>query len=262
MCDKETGKWLTSVEALLVPYDAGTDSGATYTAANAATSPQGAVARATEGVIANYGFIRATSGSSSDATSSGTPSPSPTSTESNTCFPGAATVELVDGSVTPMAELAVGDVVKVGMEKYSKVFMFTHRLAHTSNTFVTLETASGASLALTKSHYIYADGSLVAASAVKVGSTVTLGNGEVDTVVSVGTKIDRGLYNPQTVDGNIVVNGVLSSTYTTSVDPTLAHALLAPFRAIFGAFGAHTAALEAGSHSFAELVRSGQPVEL
>lgn len=46
-------------------------------------------------------------------------------------------------------------------------------------------------------------------------------------------KYDGGLYNPQTVDGDLVIDGIVVSTYTTAVEPNMAHALLAPVRAIF-----------------------------
>lgn len=160
-------------------------------------------------------------------------------------FPSDATVELQDGSVVSMSSVAIGDVVKVGPNRYSKVFMFTHKSAVTTNHFLTLRTASGASLALTAGHYIYADGSLVAASSVKIGYSVTLGNGAMDTVVSIGSMTGTGLYNPQTINGDIVVNGIVSSTYTTAVEPTFAHAILTPLRLLTKG-GLHFTGLESG----------------
>lgn len=41
----------------------------------------------------------------------------------------------------------------------------------------------------------------------------------------------RGLYNPQTKHGSIIVNNILAGTYTTAVAPGLVHAVLAPLRA-------------------------------
>jgi hypothetical protein len=175
------------------------------------------------------------------------------------CFPADATVELEDGSLVRMDAVAIGDVVKVGAGGFSRVFMFTHRMAHSANTFVSLETASGASLSLTKGHYIFADGALVAASEVAVGSELTLGNGEVSAVVAVGSTNGEGLFNPQTVDGNIVVNGVLASTYTTAVEPSLAHAILAPFR-LFTNFGLQFTALESGGGALDAVAPRGPAV--
>ncbi len=40
----------------------------------------------------------------------------------------------------------------------------------------------------------------------------------------------KGLYNPHTLDGDIYVDGILTSTYTKSIAPDLAHAALWPLR--------------------------------
>lgn len=148
------------------------------------------------------------------------------------CFPGSATVELEGGATVRMDSVAIGDSVKVGKDKYSEVFMFTHKLSAVNVQFVILRTASGASLALTGGHYIYANSKLVSASIVQVGDELSLADGGASCVVSVGRATRTGLYNPQTVDGNIVVSGILASTYTTAVEPGLAHMALAPLRAL------------------------------
>lgn len=178
------------------------------------------------------------------------------------CFPATATVELEDASVVPMSALKIGDRVRTGPNSFSPVFMFTHKMPETSFAFVSLRTASGASISLTKGHYIFADGRLVAASEVAVGSTVTLASGARDTVVSIGSKAGKGLYNPQTVDGNIVVDGILTSTYTTAVEPALAHAILAPFRFLSRVTGFAFTALESGGGSLADVAPRGAAMEL
>ncbi len=49
-------------------------------------------------------------------------------------------------------------------------------------------------------------------------------------MLAVDTVWERGLYNPQTAAGDIVVDGFVASTYTTFASPRAAHALLAPLR--------------------------------
>ena len=49
-------------------------------------------------------------------------------------------------------------------------------------------------------------------------------------VTAVTVEWADGLYNPHTMTGDIVVDGVLTSTYTDAVAPSLAHALLWPVR--------------------------------
>jgi Hint module len=184
------------------------------------------------------------------------------SSNSASCFPASATVTLESGETIRMEALAVGDRVLVAANTFSTVFMFTHKdPAYTSSAFVRINTASGASLALTAGHYIHVNGGLSAASAVAPGDFLTLASGSADTVTSVETSVSAtGLFNPQTVDGSIVVDGVRTSTYTTAVAPALAHALLAPLRRAYALLGASTAALESGAPALVALVPGGASV--
>lgn len=154
------------------------------------------------------------------------------------CFPGDATATLESGATIPMAQLATGDSVLVGPNTYSPVFMWTHRDASASptNAFVQLTTAHH-SITLTRGHYLYvsssatsdADSRLLVAGDVRRGSVLSTVSGP-EAVTRARRVGARGLYNPQTVHGDIVVGGVVSSTYTTAVAPQAAHALLAPLR--------------------------------
>jgi hypothetical protein len=156
----------------------------------------------------------------------------------NSCFPAHAEAQLEDGNTKRMDELAVGDRVLVAPGEFSPIFMFTHKLrdetAH--RRFLRFSTASGHSLTVTEGHYIPTSGRLQPADAVRVGDRLTLGTGEITAVVAVDTVRAKGLFNPQTLHGEIVVDGVVASTYTTAVAPAAAHALLAPLRAMFRAF--------------------------
>ena len=152
-----------------------------------------------------------------------------------TCFPADATVVLHDGTTKTLAEVAIGDRVLAGGGRFSEVYFFSHRLADAEASFVELTTASGATLALTGGHYlpINGGGRLAEARTVKLGDNVTLANGKPDAVVAIAASVrKRGLYNPHTLQGDIVVDGVLASTYTAAFAPALAHALLAPLRAL------------------------------
>lgn len=169
-----------------------------------------------------------------DSTESLSPSGSPNPTEipdpGGVCFPSSARVELDNGLVIQISQLHVGDRVHVGEGKYSDVFLFTHRNERVYSTFVNLTVESNASIALSPSHYIPVSGRLRAAHTLIKGDVVMLGNGKLDAIVTVERAFMRGLYNPQTIDGHIVVNGIIASTYTQTVDPATATSLLAPLR--------------------------------
>lgn len=193
----------------------------------------------------------------------GGPSATPDSTPAGeddddaVCFPADASVELEDGSVKAMADVQLGDRVKVGPEHFSDVFMFTHKLAQVRHRFVHIHTQSGHSLALTKGHYLYVNGVTAAASTVKVGDSVMLADHSISVVTMVDEVIGRGLFNPQTVHGDIVVNGVRATTYTRTVERRMAHALLAPLRAAFVSAGWSLSAFDEGADRLASLVPSG-----
>jgi hypothetical protein len=172
--------------------------------------------------------------------------PGRSASDAKSCFPKDARVLLASGIVKRMDELDVGDQVHVGHGRFSTVFMFTHRVSHSSQQFVSIESSSGTRLRATAGHFLYINGGIRPAGSVSVGDEIELGDGNKDVVSRVSIVSGSGLYNPQTVDGDIVVDGIRASTYTTAVDPILAHAILAPMRVIYRLFGWQCILLENG----------------
>ncbi len=168
----------------------------------------------------------------------------PQSNNGSMCFPAGARVSTKQRGVVTMAELRIGDQVEVGAGEYSAVYMFTHREESKMHEFVELETERGARLRLTAGHFVYADGALKRADEVRVGEHVADRNSNPSRVVSIGMVVDKGLYNPQTLHGDIVVEGVVASTYTRTFDKPVAHAMLAPMRAVHQWLGITCGALE------------------
>lgn len=175
-------------------------------------------------------------------------------TEASTCFPAGATVEVEGVGRVRMDALNVGDKVLCANGKFSEVFMFTHRCkSYAGANYVRIGAANGQVMTATVGHFVYMAGGsakepvAVPIEDVVVGAFVFYGDSLVR-VVSVRRNVfERGLYNPHTLTGDIVVDGFLASTYTTAVEPTLAHALLAPFRGAFSALGLFTSVFESGA---------------
>lgn len=151
-----------------------------------------------------------------------------------TCFPASAMVELKNGQFKSMDELVIGDEVRVGPDEFSEVYMFSTELTDTTTKFVKISTEDK-ELSLTPSHFLYVNGELAQAGDVKVGDVVVLGNGTKAPVTAIGSTWATGLYNPHTLHGDIVVDGLRTSTYTNAVHPKLAHAILSPIRAMYTA---------------------------
>lgn len=190
------------------------------------------------------------------------PEPSVEEEGESACFPARATVELEDGSVVAMSELSVGDQVHVGKGVFSQVFAFSHANAAVTTKFVTIDTEAGRALTVTSGHYVYANERTVAAGMVKVGDRMVLAEGDDTVVTAISQGVDSGLYNPQTLQGDIAVDGLLASTYTTAVEPTVAEAILAPVRALFRATGVDAlfGSLDSGAPSMASLMPKGATI--
>ena len=148
------------------------------------------------------------------------------------CFPGDAVVTLDNGNKKTMADLAVGDKVLTANGVYTEVFLFSHRLQSASYNFIEFKTET-TTLAVTGNHYLYVNGNLREAQYVSVGDSLTLASGKLAKVLSVGRVQKDGIFNPHTLQGDIVVDGVLTSTYTSAFSPTLAHVVLAPLRGLY-----------------------------
>jgi Hint module len=187
-------------------------------------------------------------GTNTTAAGNATTSNSTNKSSNSTCFPADATVTTFAGAVKRMDELLAGDRVHVGRGQFSEVFMFTHKTADVESEFVVVDTASsGSRLRLSPGHYMYVNGALAAAKTVSVGDSVELGDGSMDTVSAVSAAVLKGLYNPQTLQGDIVVDNVRASTYTTAVEPMFAHVILTPLRAAYRMLGWSTGLLNEGS---------------
>ena len=175
------------------------------------------------------------------------------------CFPAAATATLADGTTKPMRDLQLGDEVLGGDGSYSPVYFFSHADAAVEASFVRLElAASGKVLTLSPDHYVPIDGILIYAKDVRAGDAIsrwTGGGFETDVVANKTKIVADGLYNPYTLSGSIVVDGVLASCHSSwildglavprvaaaayqrlFVVPRVAYALLGPegMDAVFG----------------------------
>lgn len=151
------------------------------------------------------------------------------------CFPSSATVELANGKTKNMDQVVVGDKVRVGPKEFSEVYFFSSEMSETTSKFTKIVAEGGAELLLTGNHYLYVNGELATADTVKTGDVIVLANGTKAPVVEVTSAWSSGLYNPHTLHGDVIVDGVKTSTYTSAVHPRLAHALLAPLRTMYSA---------------------------
>ncbi|CAN8073242.1 unnamed protein product [Agarophyton chilense] len=151
------------------------------------------------------------------------------------CFPASSTVQRSDGAIVQMEELRVGDEVLASSGKYSPIYTFSHRSHDAYTEFVHIRTKNH-SLSLSSEHNLYVNGRMRYAGLVKEGEFVRGLLGE-ERVLRVSREWQWGLYNPHTIDGEIVVDGVVCSCFTGAVSTGVAQGLLTPVRSAFSIGG-------------------------
>lgn len=167
-------------------------------------------------------------------TSSILPSSSPSvSAESDSnpeCFPSSAFVHLEDGRDIRLSQLNAGHVIRTSESEASMVYLFTHKKHTGIYDFVRIVSDADHVIVLTKGHYLYANGKLKAADSINIGDTLRTLDGP-SRVKSISTTRDYGLFAPHTMHGDLVVNRIVTSSYTTAMHPVIAHVVLWPIRA-------------------------------
>lgn len=161
---------------------------------------------------------------------------------SQTCFSAKAEVQVEGVGVVRMDALKIGDSILTSSNVYSKVYTFGHYSPEGKMDVVEIRTNHmDKALEVSPLHMLYVNKKLVPASQVKVGDILTSVNGLVAKVQSVRTVHGvKGVYAPHTVEGNLVVNGVVASNYITlpelegtnfEFQAFLQHLAMGPYRA-------------------------------
>jgi hypothetical protein len=126
------------------------------------------------------------------------------------------TVEVQGKGIVPMDQLQTGDYVKAGNDRFSRVYSFSHLDMSMEATFLQIHMEQlDQPLEVSPDHIVYVSGGkTVRASDVRVGDRM-----DNDYLVSRITIVRRhGVYAPVTYSGNIVVSGVLASSYVSLLD--------------------------------------------
>lgn len=142
------------------------------------------------------------------------------------CFPGDATVLTPDGPKA-MRHVQVGDKVLSGAGgRFSDVYAIVHREEGTKSEYVRIETADGHAVEMSPTHFavVGSEQRLLVAERVEVGMAVTTSDGRsahgaTTTVTRVSRVVRSGLYSPLTLDGTLVVGGVVAGVFSRNVPP-------------------------------------------
>jgi len=177
------------------------------------------------------------------------------------CFPEDAVLALDSGREVVMKDLKVGDKVATQFG-FSEVYAFLDKKV---NDLVVYEQISFAdehdeirNIRLTSEHLILAKRGeskevFVMAEDVQVGDFIYRQIGEKSRPVIVVSKQRveaTGAYTPATLDGTIIVDGIVSSSYAV-VDHNIAHSILAPLRWTYYLSPSLVKSQENGIHPYA-----------
>ena len=181
----------------------------------------------------------------------------------STCFPGDSIVITPTGKKL-ISHLEVGDKVltvsRTGMVLFEEIYLLGHKDFRSVGLFLQIHTDNNATLRLTRDHQIPFTSQVDKATnygpaaGVKVGDYVRVVS-DGSTTVSLGkvTAVEeilaQGYFNPYTMGGNIVVDGVVASCHSSFVldklfnrvgisIPAGYQAVFGPLRVIFKAVGA------------------------
>lgn len=160
---------------------------------------------------------------------------------SGPCFSASAEVEVAGVGAVRMDSLKIGDSILTSNKSFSKVYSFGHYSPEEEQDVIEIfATNMKKALEISGNHMLYVNGSLAPALSVKIGDILVSSSGSDAVVKSVRTLTGvKGIYAPHTVDGTLVVNGVVASNYValpaldgTSFEfqATLQHAAMSPYR--------------------------------
>ena len=157
----------------------------------------------------------------------------PKETSSDGCFPATAKILVyIEGMPVSlsMKNLKIGEMVFT--PESSPIFFFSHRDENAQSSFIFLQ-SNRSSILLSPDHLIFIDGRFIQAKMVKIGSMAMDAAGNLMQITATSTEWAKGLYNPHSMTGELIVDNFRVSCYTNAIRHEFAHALLAPLRAMY-----------------------------
>jgi len=165
------------------------------------------------------------------------------------CFSPDVVVQVFEMGRVAMKDLRVGDRVLASSGRYETVYLMDHYHPTKQTNYVQIHTNSSQDnkpLEVTPLHMLFVEGKTypVPAKDIQEGDHLHTLDGPV-VVTKMASVARNGLYNPLTMDGTIVVDGIVASTYSAVTEgtnyleiagrkivpyQTLIHLLMEPYR--------------------------------
>jgi len=140
--------------------------------------------------------------------------------EESVCFSSHAIARVLGKGRTAMKDLVPGDKVLTASGEHKTMYSMDHFHRTKETVFLRLHTnlETERPLELTKNHMVFVETAKnhpVPAASINVGDKIWSADDGLKEVVKIETVVRNGLYNPLTMDGTIVVDGIVASTYTS-----------------------------------------------
>ena len=131
------------------------------------------------------------------------------------CFSGDTRVQVENKGSVEMATLEIGDKVLVSGNKYEPVYAFGHRNVGAYADYLEIHSdGTNNPLQISSDHMILSGGEhWVPASVLRVGDTLSKGDGSVVLATEIRDVTRKGIFAPFTASGSIVVNDIVASNY-------------------------------------------------
>jgi hypothetical protein len=114
-----------------------------------------------------------------------------------------------------LSALCIGDRVQVGINKFEKVYSCGHYKPEVFADFLLIKASSDTELTVSEDHLIFSStrNAFVKATSLQSGEILVTGEGNRVTINSIKRIKAQGAYAPFTPSGQLVVNGIMASTY-------------------------------------------------
>lgn len=163
----------------------------------------------------------------------------------DSCFPSSAMVH-VEGASVRMDRVSKQHALHLpasgsNPSVRNSIFFFGHRNARESQKYLALSyghvdvhDSERGVLKISHGHYLYVNGVLQVARNVRAGDMLRSGVDNRDSVqvTAVDTVVLTGIHSPVTTHGDLVVDGIVVSSYTDAIDRRLAARLLWPVKTL------------------------------
>lgn len=129
------------------------------------------------------------------------------------CFSGSSVVQTLERGPMKLSKLKIGDLVKVGKNKYEQIYSFGH-YKPTSRAQLLEILTEYTTLRVSSDHMVFvSDHRAIPAAKLRVGDEIVHSSGMKVIIVHIKTAVASGVFAPFTPSGKIIVDDIQASSF-------------------------------------------------